>query len=326
MARDFDIVAIGECLIDFTPALKKTGQYPSFTQNPGGAPANMIASAAKLGAHTAFLGKVGRDQFGCFLRQVLLDAGACVDGLVLTEDHKTTLAFVTLDTEGQREFIFYREPGADQMLTEAEIDYDILRRTRVLHISSLAYCGEEISKAADAAAAFAKDNGAWITYDANWRPMLWKDIQEGKRRLADGLRFADIVKASDDELTYLTGEPDEAIAAAKLLDGGIKLLVVTKGSRGSTIYAESYHVDVPAYPVQAVDTTGAGDAFFGSFVAQLLRFDSFERISSAQMRECAEFSSAFAAISTTRLGGIPSLPELAEAEAFVRAYTVEGRV
>lgn len=318
MERNYDILAIGECLIDFTPIHSTADGYPAFSQNPGGAPANMITAAAKMGASVAFLGKVGNDQFGHFLRNVLIRQNICIDGLVISDSYKTTLAFVSLCEDGQREFTFYRDPGADQMLTSDEIDFSLIRKTKVLHISSLAYCGDVIRHTVNAVASFAKKEGKLITYDANWRPMLWKDLEEGKRRLADALKYADIIKASEEELVLLTQEEHEAEAVGKLLCSGAKMVVVTKGANGSAIYTPTYHIDIDAFPVKAIDTTGAGDAFFGSFIAQILPYVSVEDISQEQMLACAQYSAAFAAISVTRPGGIPSIPTKEETDAFIK--------
>ena len=322
----FDIVALGECLIDFTPLAVAPGQLPHYSQNPGGAPANLVVAAQKVGARTAFLGKMGDDQFGHFLKKTLERHGVNTHGVRLSKEYLTSLAFVSLDEDGQRSFAFYRNPGADQMLREQEVDFSLLEQARVLHISSLAYCGDVISQTADAAGTWAKAHGKLITYDANWRPMLWKDQVFGKEQLKRGLAFADIVKASEDELCYLTGIQDEQQAAESLLDRGISTLVVTKGAHGSSIYTERFHFDVPAFNVHAVDTTSAGDAYFGTFIYQLLQCGDVGGISREQMQNCARVSSAYAAISTTRLGGIPSLPTKEETLAFMQSNEVGDNI
>ena len=315
----YDITAIGECLIDFTPLAVQPGEMPRYSQNPGGAPANLVVAAQKIGARTAFLGKLGDDQFGHFLEKTLEQHGVCTRGIWFSKEYLTSLAFVSLDEDGQRSFAFYRNPGADQMLCEQEVDFTLLEQTRALHISSLAYCGDVISRTADAAGAWAKAHGKLVTYDANWRPMLWKNPAFGKEQLKRGLAFADIVKASEDELCYLTGLQDERQAAERLLERGVRILAVTKGERGSSIYTARFHFDMPAFQVRAIDTTSAGDAFFGTFVCQLLQLGEMDGISCEQMQSCARFSSAYAAISTTRLGGIPSLPTKEETLAFMQS-------
>lgn len=317
----YDITAIGESLIDFTPLPAADGKLPQFVQNPGGAPANLVVAAQRIGARTAFLGKMGDDPFGRFLLKTVQAHGVCTQGVFLSEAYQTSLAFVSLDEAGQRSFSFYRDPGADQMLREDEICYDVLEKTRAVHISSLAYCGEVISRTTDTVGAWAKAEGKIITYDANWRPMLWKDQRLGRAQLKKGLAYADIVKASEEELAILTdGLQDERQSAQKLLENGARIVAVTKGENGCSIYTRGFCFRLPAFPVRAVDTTSAGDAFFGTFVYQLLQFPKLDDISLPQMRECARFSSAYAAISTTRLGGIPSLPTKDETLQWLRDF------
>lgn len=313
-----DIVSIGEMLIDFTPLANKGNQI--FEQNPGGAPANMAVAAAHMGATAAFMGKVGNDAFGVFLQKTLNDHGVDISGLVRANDSQTTLAFVHLMKDGQREFNFYR--GADQFLQEDEVNWSLIENARIVHISSLAFCSTITAQTTHRIIARAKAKNIPISYDANWRPMLWKDKRMGIRQLAVGNGFADIVKASEEELQLITGESDEKHGAQALLQQGVQMVLITRGAEGSAVYTQAAYTFAPAYnDIQAVDTTGAGDTCFGTFLAGMLKLRKApDALNADELENLLRTSNAAAGLSVTKLGGISSIPTAAEVDAFLAAH------
>ena len=312
----YDIVSVGETLIDFTP-LKKEGGCLAFEQNPGGAPANLAVAAASMGAKSAFVGKVGADQFGLFLEKTLQEHGVETRGLVKGTNCKTTLAFVHLHENGQREFDFYR--GADLLLSEEEVTWDLIENARIVHVSSLAFCGEITAKTTWKIIEKAKTAGAWLSYDANWRPMLWPDQEKGKKLLAEGNRFADIVKASEEELAFITGIEHESQAAEALIKKGVKLVLVTKGEKGSAAYTSNAHKTVTAFTgITPVDTTGAGDIFFGTFLTNMLqKGKESQEFNDKELALMLREANAAAGLSVVKRGGISSVPTLEEVKKFL---------
>ena len=231
----FDIVALGESLIDFTPSGENSQGMALFARNPGGAPANVLAMAAKLGGKTAFIGKVGDDAFGAFLKKTMEDAGVDVRGLRMTREYPTTLAFVQLTPEGDRSFTFYRKPGADVMLAPAEVDRALLRDCRIFHFGSVSLTDEPCRTATLEAAREAKAAGAMISYDPNYRPFLWDSAERAREALLAALPLADIVKVSEEEMELLTGEVQLAAGADALASRGAALVLVTLGPRGRVL-------------------------------------------------------------------------------------------
>lgn len=226
----FDIVALGESLIDFTPSGENSQGMALFARNPGGAPANVLAMAAKLGGKTAFIGKVGDDAFGAFLKKTMEDAGVDVRGLRMTREYPTTLAFVQLTPEGDRSFTFYRKPGADVMLAPAEVDRALLRDCRIFHFGSVSLTDEPCRTATLEAAREAKAAGAMISYDPNYRPFLWDSAERAREALLAALPLADIVKVSEEEMELLTGEVQLEAGADALASRGAALVLVTLGT------------------------------------------------------------------------------------------------
>lgn len=310
----FDIAAIGELLIDFTPNGQNEQGIALFARNPGGAPANVLAAAARLGRKTAFIGKVGRDGFGDFLCETLKAAGVDVSGLRVSAEVGTTLAFVQLSKHGDRSFSFYRNPGADMLLKPEEVPTEIVDRCRVLHFGSVSLTDEPSRAATFFAVRRAKEQGRLISYDPNYRPLLWKSAQEAKRVLLDGLCFADIVKVSEEELVFLTGHTDLAEGAKALAAGGASLVLVSMGSKGAYYSKQGAARLLPAYDVRTVDTTGAGDAFMGAVLYCLCGLDrtAIRTMDAAQMDEILAFANACGSLATTKMGAIPSLPSLDE--------------
>lgn len=316
----FDVVALGECLIDFTPSGTDAMGMPLYSQNPGGAPANVLAMYARLGGKTAFIGMVGRDGFGQFLRQALTEAGIDVSGLGQTEACHTTLAFVHLDGEGDRSFSFYRKPGADLMLRREDVDPELLSHCGVFHFGSLSLTGEPSRSATLWAAETARRAGALISYDPNYRPLLWDSEGQAAEEMRRALPLADVVKVSEEEMTLLTGETDLERGAGKLADQGAALVLVTRGAGGAYFRAPGGRGLVRAYPVEARDTTGAGDAFLGAMLWRLRgrRAVGLAAIGQSEWEEHVAFANAAGALTATRRGAIPAMPTLEELTGFQR--------
>ncbi len=318
MSARYDIAALGELLIDFTDSGVSPSGMRLFERNPGGAPANVLTAAARFGRRTAFLGKAGDDMHGQFLRQTLLDAGIDVSGLVLAEDVFTTLAFVVLNDRGERSFSFARKPGADTCLRSEELNAAVLDSTRVLHAGSLSLTDEPARSATFAAVERAKASGAVISYDPNYRAALWPDVETAAGHMRSMVPYVDVMKLSDEETALLTGESDPASAAAVLLSRGVKCAAVTLGAEGALVAAADGMRTVPGFAVNAVDTTGAGDAFWGGFLHRMLALDKApDQLTVDDAADCARWGNATAAVCVTRRGAIPAMPSPAEAEALL---------
>lgn len=315
----YDVVALGELLIDFTPAGKSENGNPLFECNPGGAPANVLACLAQLGKKTAFVGKVGDDEFGRFLREVLVARGIATQGLILDAEESTTLAFVHLHADGDRSFSFYRKPGADTRLRPEEVDRSQLDAA-IFHFGSLSLTHEPARSATLTALRWAKEKGMLISYDPNLRPPLWPSLEEAKRQILAVMDQADIMKISHEELEFLMGSGDLAGASAQLCrEFGLTLLLVTLGKDGCYFRAGELAGLVPGFKVQAVDTTGAGDAFLGGLLFEVLRRDKGPKEwTSEELAESVRFANAVGALAVTRKGGIPAMPSLAQVEEFLR--------
>lgn len=312
--KHYDIAALGEALIDFTEAGRSGSGMRLFEQNPGGAPANLLCAAARFGAKTAFIGKVGADMHGRYLKSVFDEAGVDTRGMILAPDVFTTMAFVTLNG-AERDFSFARLPGADTMLTEEEVAFSVIDRTSVFHFGSLSLTDEPARGATYAALRRAHAAGAVVSYDPNYRPGLWPSREEAISRMRGALECADIVKLSEEEALMLSGREDAEDAARALSLRGNGMFAVTLGEKGALVCHGSEMRLAPGYSVKAVDTTGAGDAFWGAFLCKLL--SSGEKIGCVtldDMAAAARFANAAAAICVSRRGGIPSMPSLRETE------------
>ena len=282
-----------------------------FAQNPGGAPANVLAAIQKLGGSTAFIGKVGSDMHGDFLRGVLQSKGICCDGLLSDNNSFTTLAFVSLNENGERSFSFARKPGADTRLTKDEVNYELIKKSKILHVGSLSLTDSPAKEATLAALAFAKDNSITVSYDPNYRAMLWKDENTAKKGMRSILSYVDIIKLSDEETELLTDEKDIKKAAQKLLDIGVKCVIVTKGEKGAYILSESAEADISSKMVNAADTTGAGDSFMGGFLYKMTKANKAScELSGEELLEYGEFAARVAAFCVSRRGAINAMPSL----------------
>lgn len=311
-----DVVALGELLIDFTCQSVDADGYPTMAAHPGGAPANFLAALAKYGAKTALLGKVGTDAFGKLLTGTLEQAGIDTCGLVADDTVFTTLAFVTLDATGDREFSFARKPGADTQLTYEEMDLSLIDNTKVFHFGTLSLTGEPARSTTYQAVAYAKNAGKLITYDPNLRKPLWRDLEEAKEQMLWGLTQADVVKISDEEVEFLFGLTPEAGATHILRTFGVKLVFVTCGAEGCYFSNGTASGFAPSLSgIRVVDTTGAGDIFGGSAVWKLLQLGKApEMLSETELQEVTTFACTAAGLSTTKPGGISSVPEYSEIE------------
>jgi len=318
--KSFDVIALGELLIDFTENGLSDQGNPLLEANPGGAPCNVLAMLAKLGRHTAFVGKVGRDLFGRQLRQVAAEAGICMDYLREDPQVHTTLAFVKTFPNGDRDFSFYREPGADMMLTAGELPEEALKDTRIFHFGTLSMTHPDVRFATRKAVALAKDAGALISFDPNLRPPLWFSLEEAKEQIAWGLGRCDILKIADNELEFMTGETDFDKGAAKLKKDypNIRVLNVTAGADGSYSYYGEKRVFVPSFRLGGtIETTGAGDTFCACVLNYVLE-NGLERLKETQLTEMLRFANAAAYLVTTKKGAIRSMPERAEVEQILK--------
>lgn len=309
----YDVVALGELLIDFTCVAADADGYPTMAAHPGGAPANFLAAVTKFGGKTALLGKVGSDTFGRLLTGTLKQAGIETRGIVASDEVFTTLAFVTLDAHGDREFAFSRKPGADTQLRFGELDLSLIDDARAFHFGTLSLTDEPARVTTYRAVAYAKERGKLITFDPNLRKPLWKDLQTAKEQMLWGLSQADIVKISDEEIEFLFGLSPQEGARKILNDFDVRLVFATCGADGCWFESKAArgHVD-SLKGIQVVDTTGAGDIFGGSAVWKVLQSGKApEELSEAELRELVRFACTAAGLSTTKSGGISSLPELA---------------
>lgn len=307
-----DITALGELLIDFTPCGKNERGVQLFAENPGGAPANVLAMASRLGGKTAFLGKVGRDAFGDFLRGVLVQNGIKTSGLAVDEAAPTTLAFVQLDENGDRSFTFYRDPGADRMLTVEEIKSELIGDCRIFHFGSVSMTHEPSRSATLYAAQYAKEQGKLVSFDPNYRSMLWDSMEEALEQIKKGIAIADVLKVSEEEAQLITGDKDPASASQKLLDMGPALVLVSLGELGAYYRNHACSGYVPSYHVNAVDTTGAGDAFVGAFLWKVrgMMKEELKFMPGVELKQIVSFANAAGALTTTGSGAIPAMPNM----------------
>lgn len=314
-----DIVAMGELLIDFTPGGINSKGMKMFTQNPGGAPANVLAMNTRLGGKTAFIGKVGQDAFGTFLCDVLKGNGIDTSGLVLDPAAPTTLAFVHLDEKGDRSFSFYRSPGADQMLTPKEVALNLIDDCGVFHFGSVSLTHDPSRSAVFYAAEYAKKQCKLVSFDPNIRPMLWEDMEDARIQIERAMKYADILKVSEEEMTFLTGTQNLDAGSKHLLDKGMALILVSLGERGAYYRNHGSFGYVPGYPVNAVDTTGAGDAFIGAFLwkAKRMMREELAFMNPIQMKQMVKFANAAGALTTTGSGAIPAMPILEQVQTFM---------
>lgn len=306
----FDVTALGEILIDFTPCGDSDG-VPVFAQNPGGAPLNVLVQNSLLGGKTAFIGKVGKDGFGSALRKVMEEHDIDTRGLSVSDAVHTTLAFVQLDGKGERTFSFYRNPGADILLEEEDIDEDLIRNSHIFHFGSLSATAEPSRSATYAALNTAKKAGCIISYDPNYRAPLWKSEKVAVETMLHFMPYADILKVSEEEMELLTGIGDLEKGSQILADYGITLVCVTKGAGGAYFRRGADCGEVPGLSVDAVDTNGAGDSFFGAIHSKLRdkTLGDLKNMPSDNLTEIIRFANAAGARTTMKKGAIPAMAD-----------------
>ena len=316
----YNVAALGELLIDFTCLSTDADGYPTMAAHPGGAPANYLAALTKFGAKTSMIGKVGNDAFGRLLIKTLKGAGIDTRGMLVSDDVFTTLAFVTLDDSGDREFSFARKPGADTQLRFDEIDLGVIDASKVLHFGTLSMTNEPARDATYKAVEYAAEHGKLISFDPNLRKPLWNDLDEAKRQMLWGLKHADVVKISDEETQFLFGLAPEAAAKHIIDNFGVRLVYVTCGAEGCFYRTKTVSGFVKALSGIAVkDTTGAGDIFGGSAMYGLLEAGGLpEKLTAEKLESIVSFACASAGLSTTKAGGISSVPERGEVEAAMK--------
>ena len=318
---EYDVVAIGELLIDFTGNGVSAQGNPLFEANPGGAPGNVLAMLAKLGKKTAFIGKVGDDMFGRMLKDIIEKAGINADSVQMEESANTTLAFVQNSPDGDREFSFFRKPGADTLLSEADVRAGLIQNCRIFHFGSLSLTHQPARAATQKAVALARKSGALVSFDPNLRPLLWKEQEDARQQILWGCGQCDILKIAEEELEFSSGIADIAEGAEwmRRKNPQIKLLMVTKGKRGSEVFWQDVHAEKPTYlQVKAIDTTGAGDTFCGSCLHYVLEH-GLDGLNKPLLEEMLLFSNAAASLVSARKGAICSMPEPEEVRALAVA-------
>ena len=311
MKKSFDVLALGELLVDFTENGASEQGNPLLEANPGGAPCNVLAMLQKLGKRTAFIGKVGKDMFGQQLRKAAEDAGICMDFLQEDPFVHTTLAFVKTFPNGDRDFSFYRDPGADMMLQASELPLEALKDCRIFHFGTLSMTDPEVRLATRKAVNLAKEAGALLSFDPNLRPPLWHSLEDAREQIAWGLAHCDILKIADNELEFMTGETNFQKGAAILKSQypNIRLLNVTAGADGSYSFYGDKCVFVPSFRLGGtIETTGAGDTFCACVLNYALEH-GLNGLEESDLRNMLRFANAAAYLVTTRKGAIRSMPE-----------------
>ncbi|CAH9069816.1 unnamed protein product [Cuscuta europaea] len=315
------VVCFGEMLIDFVPTVGgvSLAEAPAFQKAPGGAPANVAVCISKLGGSSAFIGKVGDDEFGRMLDGILKQHKVDNSGVRFDHKARTALAFVTLTAEGEREFLFFRNPSADMLLHESELDIDLIKKSAIFHYGSISLIDEPCRSTHLAAMAIAKNSGCLLSYDPNLRLPLWPSEEAARSGIMSIWDRADIIKISEDEISFLTGgdDPyDDDVVIKKLFHPNLLLLIVTEGSAGCRYYTKQFKGRVNSIAVKAVDTTGAGDSFVGGLLSHLASDINLYQ-DEKRLREALFFANACAALTVTQRGAIPALPTREAISSFI---------
>ena len=318
--KKFDVTALGELLIDFTDNGKSAQGNTLFEANPGGAPCNVLAMLNKCGHPTAFIGKVGKDIFGLKLKSTLEEVGINTSNLIVDENAMTTLSFVQTFEDGDRDFSFFRNPGADMLLTAQEVDEELIKDSRIFHFGTLSMTHDGVREATKRAIAVAKESGAVISFDPNLRPPLWNSLEDAKVQVAYGLGQCDVLKISDNEIQWFTGEEDFDAGIAKLRkEYDIPLILLSMGRDGSRAYYKDLKVEAaPFLQESTIETTGAGDTFGGSCLHYILKY-GLDDLDERRLKEMLTFANAAASIVTTRKGALRVMPEIEEVESFIQS-------
>ena len=303
-----DIMAIGEMLVDFTSVTAEDGSI-YYKQNPGGAPANVAVMASKLGISSGFIGKLGNDMFGHYLKDTLENENVDAKGVIFDKEHSTTLAFVRKSEDGDRSFVFYRQNGADLNLSFSEVKLKLIDECKLLHFGSLLLTSEPSKSAVINTVEYAKQQGKIITYDPNWREQLWESREEAVKTMKSVLGYVDIIKVSEQELQIITDCATLLPSIAKILNSGVRVLCITQGAKGCIIATRHGIERLPAFKTETVDTLGSGDSFFGAFISRLvLSGKSLDEIVMDDLREFAVYGNACGALSSSKVGAIPAMP------------------
>lgn len=316
----YDVVALGELLIDLTQNGYSGQGNPLLEANPGGAPCNVLALLTKLGHSTAFIGKVGKDGFGDQLENALTETGISTAGLLRDDQVHTTLAVVHTLAGGDRDFSFYRNPGADMCLHTQEINRELIRQARIFHFGTLSMTDEPVRSATYAAIAEAEAHGVLRSFDPNLRPPLWRTLDEAKEQVLYGMAHCDILKISDNEIQWLTQQEnfDAGVRWIRQRFPNIRLLLLSMGKDGSRGYSGDAMAEVKGFSVNAIETTGAGDTFFGGILHHVLAW-GLREYTRQELEEMLTFANAAAALVTTRKGALRVMPSLAEIQALRNA-------
>lgn len=317
-----DVLCMGELLAEFVSSTPNASlaDASGFVRAPGGAPANVAVGVSRLGLSSGFIGKVGNDPFGDYLRRSLREANVETQGLLTDESARTTAVFVAVWDDGHKDLCFYRNPGADMMLTPAELDLSLIRTARCLHFGSIGLIDEPTASAQVAAVEAARASGAMITYDPNYRPTLWESVDRASTVIRDAYRFAHLAKISEEEWEIATGTTDLRAGARSVLDAGPEIVVISRGASGAIATNGDYWIDLPTPTVDVVETTGAGDGFLAAMIVKLLpwreKLGSLAAVSEAVVRDALDYANSVGALTCTRMGAIPALPTAAEVDAF----------
>ena len=322
MSKKFDVTALGELLIDFTQNGMSEQGNPVFEANPGGAPCNVLSMLSRLGRKTAFIGKVGNDGFGKQLTAAIEEVGINSEGLLYDDEVHTTLALVHTLADGDRDFSFYRNPGADMNLNENELPVDLIKDAKIFHYGTLSLTDEPVKSATRKAVAAAEAEGLLRSFDPNLRPPLWKSLDDAKREVAWGLQHCDVLKISDNEITWFTGldDYDEGIEYLRKNYPDIKLICLSMGPDGSRAYYNDVRVEVkPFLQKETIETTGAGDTF-GACVIDGVLEEGIDNLDEEKLRKILTFANAAASIVTTKKGALRVMPDRATVEAFIASF------
>lgn len=314
----FDVCALGELLIDFTENGISQQGNPIMEANPGGAPCNVLAMLNKLGYKTAFIGKVGKDIFGRQLKNLVSEIGINITGLAEDKAVNTTLAFVHTLEGGDREFSFYRNPGADMMLNESDVKPEIIENSRIFHYGSLSMTNAVCEAATKKAIDIAEKAGCILSFDPNLRENLWDNLDTAREKIEYGLKHCNILKISDNEIQWMTGETDFDKAIASLREKyNIPLILLSLGKNGSRAYSKTGYAFAPITPAETIETTGAGDTFCGCILSKILEY-GMKDFSDDELKEMLVFANTAAAIVTTRKGALKVMPEREEIEKLIK--------
>lgn len=314
------VFAIGEALIDFIPKEKgiPLSEVSSFEKAPGGAPANVVSTVAKLGGESSFIGKLGMDAFGDFLIDTLKKVNVDISHISRTKEANTALAFVSLKQDGNRDFMFYRNPSADMLLSEEDIKTDWFNKNDILHFCSVDLIEAPVKYAHIKAISTVKEKGGIVSFDPNVRLFLWESKEECRKTILSFIPMCNILKISDDELEFITNIEDREAAIKSLFIGDVEVVILTKGPSGAEFYTKEFIVAVDGNIVKAIDTTGAGDAFIGAFLYKISTENiDIKSITREKAHQFLKFANSAASITTTKKGAISSLPEIQEVNDFL---------